>query len=44
MKIIRTRIAIHHNQRRILLIFNFDYDLIQQRKEVAGGFESGGSL
>ena len=42
MKIIRTRVTTHNNKKRVLLIF--DYDLIQQRKEVAGGFESGGSL
>jgi len=36
MKIIRTRIAIHHNQRRILLIFDYDPELVGKIKELPG--------
>lgn len=44
MKVIHTQTVEHHNQRRVMLIFNFDYDLIEKRKEDTGDFESGGSL
>ena len=36
MKVIHTQTVKHHNQKRVMLIFNFDYDLIEQIKELQG--------
>ena len=36
MKVIHTQTVEHHNQKRVMLIFNFDYDLIEQIKELQG--------
>lgn len=37
MKSILTRVSIHENEKRILLIFDYDYKLIQKVKKLKGG-------
>ena len=34
MKVIHTQTVEHHNQKRAMLIFNFDYDLIEKEKKL----------
>ena len=36
MKVTQAQAVWHHNQKRVMLIFNFDYDLIQQIKDLPG--------